>query len=367
MMVIPTLDQSGAEKQFSLVASQLPRDEFDVRVVALTRGGPLEEPLREAGIPVHILNKRWKFDPGAMWQLRSLIAEHQPDVLNTWLFAANAYGRMVGRFGGHSPRIIISERCVDSWKAGWQHWLDRRLLARTDRVIANSASVADFYAKRGVPEEQLSVITNGVAVPPLPNMSRLEFLVKNNLPSDAKLIFSIGRLAPQKRLQDLLWGMQILKQADPRFHLIICGDGPQRYSLPRYAQQVECDDVVRFLGHRDDASSLLHLADVFWLGSEFEGMSNSLMEAMACGKPVVVSDIPANRELVQHGEEGFVANLGDGPGFAQFTLKMENEDGLSQHMGDKGRQKMERDFSVHEMIDEYAEVFRTEALVLARN
>lgn len=364
MMVIPTLDQSGAEKQFTLVASRLPRDEFDVRVVALTRGGPLELPLRESEIPVDILNKRWKFDPGTMWQLRGLVARHQPHILNTWLFAANAYGRMVGRFGGSTPRIIISERCVDSWKAGWQHWLDKRLLGRTDRVIANSPSVANFYRNRGVPDDRLTVIPNGVQVPPVPTMSRTEFLVRQDLPSDSRLIFTIGRLAPQKRLRDLLWAMQILKQADPTFKLILCGDGPERFTLKRYAEEVECSDMVRFMGHREDASSLLHLADLFWLGSEFEGMSNSLMEAMACGKPVVVSSIPANQELVQHGVEGYVANLGDAPGFAQFTLKIMSNPELIRSMGTAGHAKMEREFGVANMVDRYAEAFRAEAAVL---
>lgn len=366
-MVIPTLDQSGAEKQFTLVASQLPREEFEVRVIALTRGGPLEQPLLDQGIPVDVLNKRWKFDPGTLWQLRSLLSKYQPDILSTWMFAANAYGRLVGRMGSDSPRIVISERCVDSWKASWQHWLDRRLLSRTDRVIANSPSVAEFYRERGVPAERLSVIVNGVQEPPQPNMARLEFLVRQDLPQDARLIFTIGRLAPQKRLRDLLWGMQILKQADPRYRLIICGDGPEKFSLPQYAREVDCADVVRFLGHREDASSLLHLADIFWLGSEFEGMSNSLMEAMACGKPVVVSSIPANQRLVSHGVEGYVANLGDGPGFAQFTLKILADPALARQMGERGRFKMQSEFSVQEMVAGYAEVFRSEASARTEN
>lgn len=366
MMVIPTLDQSGAEKQFTLVATHLPRDEFDIRVVALTRGGPLEAPLRELGIPVEILNKRWKFDPGTLWQLRGLIAEHQPDVISTWLFAANAYGRLVGRLSADWPRIVISERCVDEWKAGWQHWLDRRLLGRTDRVVANSASVAEFYRKRGIPQDQLSVITNGVERPQEQACSRTEFLVTNDLPSNAKLIFVIGRLAPQKRLRDLLWAIQLLRQANPDCYLIICGDGPERFSLPRHAQELECTEHVRFLGHREDASRLLHLADVFWLGSEFEGMSNSLMEAMSCGKPVVVSDIPANRDLVQHEVEGFIADVGDAPGFAQFTLRLIENPTLAREMGERAAEKMMRDYSVEHMVQAYADVFRTEAALVSQ-
>lgn len=366
MMVIPTLDQSGAEKQFTLVATHLPREEFEIRVVALTRGGPLESPLRDHEIPVNILNKRWKFDPGTMWQLRGLIGDFRPDVISTWLFAANAYGRLVGRISGDWPRIVVSERCVDEWKAGWQHWLDRRLMQRTDRVIANSQSVAEFYRRRGVAPDRLTVIPNGVITPSEPTCSRTEFLVRQDLPSDAKLIFVTGRLAPQKRLRDLLWAIQLLRQADPRCYLIICGDGPERFSLPQHARNLECLEHVRFLGHREDASSLLHLADVFWLGSEFEGMSNSLMEALACGVPVVVSDIPPNRELVTHGEEGFIVDVGDSPGFAQFTLKLIEDAELAAQLGAGAARRMARDYSVAAMVASYADVFRSEAALAQR-
>ncbi|MGZ0166573.1 MAG: glycosyltransferase, partial [Planctomycetales bacterium] len=118
-LLIPTLDRSGAEKQLTHLAIGLPRDEFDVEVVALTRGGPYEEQLKAAGIPLTIIGKRWKFDPFALRRLGKLIADKQPDILHTWLFAANAYGRMAV---GSNPvsKVVVSERCVDSWKANWQ-------------------------------------------------------------------------------------------------------------------------------------------------------------------------------------------------------------------------------------------------------
>jgi hypothetical protein len=94
--IIPTLDQSGAEKQLTLLARGLPREEFDVRVCAMTRGGPLEADLAAAGIPVTVLGKRWKFDPYAFWRLWRLIKQIKPDLVHTWIFAANAYGRAAG-------------------------------------------------------------------------------------------------------------------------------------------------------------------------------------------------------------------------------------------------------------------------------
>lgn len=358
LIIIPTLDRSGAEKQFSLLATRLPRDAFDVRLLALSRGGPLLELLEEHAVPVRILDKRGKFDPRTLRRIRSEIREWQPDVLLSCLFAGNAYARLATLGLRHRPVTVISERCVDSWKAGWQLWLDRRLASRTDCLVANSASVARFYEEQGFPAEKITVIPNGVETPPVPAITREEFLRERQLPDEARLVAYVGRLAPQKRLKELIWAAQLLRQADERAHLLLIGDGPQRRELELYARDVECTGHVHFLGHREDAASLLHLVDVFWLGSEFEGMSNSLMEAMACGKPVVVSDIPPNRELVEPGREGWVVQLGDSIGYAQYTRKLLEDPPLARTMGDAGRMRMDQSCSIETMVETYADLMR---------
>ena len=116
---------------------------------------------------------------------------------------------------------------------------------------------------------------------------------------------------------------------------------------------------VRFLGHRSDAASLLHHADVVWLASEFEGMSNSLMEAMACGRPIVATAIPPNQELIQHGTHGYLVNVGDTAGFAQFTLKLLNDSDLSSRLETASRERVATELSVPRMIERYVELYRS--------
>ena len=355
-LLIPTLGQSGAEKQLMLLATGLPRAEYDVRVTCLTKGGPYVAALQEAGIPVTILGKKFQCDPWAFFRLRKHLRKRQPDILHTWMFAANSYGRMALP-RGTPTRVIVSERCVDSWKS-WQLWVDRRLVNRTDCLVGNSQAVVDFYRPLGYPESKLRVIPNGVEVPATPSQSREAFLQELQLPEDAKLVMFVGRLAPQKRVPDLLWAMQLLRQADPRAYLVIVGDGPLRASLEQYAREVEVLSHVRFLGHRPDAASLLHHADVVWLASEFEGMSNSLMEAMACGRPIVASAIPPNQELIQHGVHGYLVNLGDTAGFAQFTLKLLNDSDLAARLGTAARDWVDTELSLRRMVERHIEMYR---------
>jgi glycosyltransferase involved in cell wall biosynthesis len=362
LLVIPTLDQSGAEKQFTLLAMGLPRDQFEVHAIALTRGGPYEKILNEHGIPLTILKKRWKFDPFCLRRLARLIREIQPDVIHTWLFAANSYVRMLAGGPGQPP-VVVSERCVDSWKSGWQLTLDRWQIPRTARLVGNSNSVADFYRQQKFPDDRIRVVPNGIEPPAATtdvSTSERDCLRAEvcGLPPNAKVLGYVGRLARQKRILDLLWVIVLLKDVDPNFYLVFVGDGPERDALEQFARDMNIEQNVKFLGHRQDIPALLPLFDVFLLASDFEGMSNSVMEAMAASLPVVASDITANRELVFDGVTGYLFPVGDRTACARAILFLFEQPERAQRMGIAGRQRMETEFSVQNMVDRYAEIYR---------
>jgi glycosyltransferase involved in cell wall biosynthesis len=357
-LMIPTLDRSGAEKQFTLLASGLPRDLFDVHVLLLTRSGPYEKPLRSAGIPITLLGKRFKLDVAAFWRLRSWLKHLKPDIIHTWLFAANAYGRLASRVVP-AAKLVVSERCVDSWKRGWQLWLDQRLIRRTDRLVGNSQSVVEFYRKLGIPAAKLVCIPNGIDCPPPMVVDRSRLLTELGWPEDSFVAGFIGRLAEQKRVDDLIFSVETLRQTRPRLKLLVVGDGPLRERLERFTRDVGCSEHVRFLGHRDDVDRWLAFMDVFCLASSFEGMSNSLMEAMAASKPVVVSDIPPNRELVIQGETGFLSPVGDRVAYMQFLRLLIDDADLRRRLGNAGRRRMEENFSVAQMVRRYTELYDT--------
>lgn len=358
VLLIPTLDRSGAEKQCALLATRLPKDRFDVHVIALTREGPYADLLKAHAIPLTVIGKRAKFDPFTLLRLRAELRRLQPDVLHTWLFAANAYGRLCS---GVVPKvkIVVSERCVDSWKANWQLWLDRRLIGRTDRLVGNSASVVDFYRDQGIPPDKLVCIPNGIDIEKqdvAPDVVSLRH--EMNLPPDAYVAGFIGRLARQKRIEDLIWAVETLRQIRHGLHLAVIGDGPERQRLVEFTQNVHCTEHVTFMGHREDAVRFLKAMNVFCLASSFEGMSNSVMEAMAAGLPVIASDIPPNRELVLQGVTGFLCKLGDTVGFMQFLRRLIDEPGLGERLGNAGRERIRNEFSVQRMVDRYADLYQ---------
>ncbi len=355
--IIPTLDRSGAEKQLVLLAKGLPRDEFDVHVCALSRLGPLADDLQRAGIPVTCIDKQRKFDPPAWWRLRQHIRALRPDLVQTWLFAANAYGRTAALRAGVA-HLVASERCVDEWKAWHELALDRRLAKHTDAIVVNSRGVQSFYQQQGIPAEKLRLIHNGVAPLPESKTTSEELLAELELPPGTRLVGAVGRLWQQKRLKDLIWATDLLHVLRDDVHLLVIGDGPQREALVRYARQCQVADHVHFLGMRHDVPRLMAHFDLLWLASSFEGLPNVVMEAMSAGVPVVASDIPGNRELVVSGETGFLVPLGDRAAYARFAHKILEDPALRAQLGSAARQRIACEFTVEAMVAAHAALYR---------
>lgn len=355
--VIATLDRGGAEKQLALLATHLPRDEFDVHVCALTRGGPLEGELRDAGIPVSILGKRWKYDPLAWWTLRRHICELKPDLVQTWLFTANAYGRTAACSAG-VRRIVASEHCVDLWKSGGHLAIDRRLARKTDAVVGVSHAVTEFYRQQGIPPEKLHTIHYGIA-PAAPSCVSHDALCDElALPRGSRLIGAIGRLWHQKRIKDLIWATDLLKVIRDDVHLLIIGDGPLRDSLEQFRDDCVIEDKVHFLGQRHDVARLLPHFDLLWLASSYEGLPNVVMEAMAAGVPVVATDIPGTTELVTHDQTGFLVPVGDRAGLARFAEKILSDSPLRERLAAAGKARIAAEFSVERCVEKYSQLYR---------
>jgi len=358
LQVIPTLDRAGAEKQMVMLAGGLPRDRFQVEVAALTRLGPLQADLEAAGVPVTLIGKRFKLDPFAFRRLERLMKSKRFDVVQTWIFAANVYGRLAAR-AAKLPIVITAEMAADHWKSRAHLAIDRRLARWTDRIVGNSEAVVDFYRKAGLPEDRLARIVSGIVPrePPIedPKAIRAEF----GVPEDVFVLLFAGRLYPQKGVNDLLHALDLLQHVRPKLRTWIAGDGPLRERLTEYARAVRLleGDTVRFLGQREDLPRLLAAADALVLPSLYEGLPNVVLEAMSFAKPVVATAAPGTTEVVIDGETGLLAPLQAPTELARALLKVIDDPELARRLGAAGRARVLEHFQADTMIDQFARLY----------
>jgi glycosyltransferase involved in cell wall biosynthesis len=356
LQLIPTLDRSGAEKQMVLLARGLPRDRFQVEVATLTRLGPLEADLKQAGVPVTSFRKRFKVDPIASCRLFGFLKAGTFDVVQTWIFAANTYGRLAA-LAARVPVVVASEMAVDQWKGPGQLAIDRWLARRTDRVVGNSNAVVEFYRRAGVPDGRLAMIYSGIAAEEPPPIDRAATRAALGLPADAPLMIYVGRLAAQKGVDDLIRAIDLLQHVRPHLRAWIVGDGPLRIPLEDMAHAFQLDPMVRFLGHRDDVPNLLAAADLLVLPSLYEGLPNVVLEAMRFRKPVVATSAPGTTELVIEGETGRLVPVQDAPALAEAIRNVLDDPDLARRLGEAGRARVDSHFRAETMITRFAELY----------
>lgn len=310
-LIVPTLDQGGAEKQLVMLACGLDRSLFKPSVIVLTRTGPLESQLRSAGVDVHVIGKNATADPWAWYQLLRTIRRIKPQIVHTWIFAANAYGRTAA-LCAKVPVVVGSERSVDPWKGTWQLTIDRFLAKRTHGISTNSQGVVDFYHDHGVDKSNFTIIPNGIEPRQADQeISRQSAFERLRIPASHKLILSIGRLWHQKGYKDLIWSAEMLRILRNDISYVVLGEGPERQRLEAYRDNIRGGAAVHLLGHRTDAKQILPHADLFWNGSLYEGQSNGILEAMQAGVPVLATDIPGNRDLIENEKTGILFQVGD--------------------------------------------------------
>lgn len=356
LYVIAGLGRGGAEKQLYLLLKYLDHAAFAPTVVSLSEGGAWAAPLRELGVPVIELPRRRSFEAGRFLRLYNLVRKARPDILQTFLFSDSVYGLLAGRLA--RVPILVGSRRIDTYGDS-RSGLRRVNLALTrwaDAVICN-AETSLAYVPPGLRARHV-VIRNGIeAVPP----SRARPAVREALgiPLDAPVVGGAGRLVAAKNHRRFVDVAATVLTERPDAFFLLAGGGPLYDDLQAYVRALGREGRVRLLGLRGDVPDLFGALDVFLLTSDREGLSNTTMEAMMAGLPCVVTDAGGNRELVQDGKTGFVCAGGRVTDMAARVRELLDDPALRRRLGDRGRARMETEFSPRAMADATAGLYRT--------
>jgi glycosyltransferase involved in cell wall biosynthesis len=338
--VIATLDRGGSESQLVYLATGLDRSRFDPVVICLTRGGPLESKLADAQITTFILHKRCRLDLVALRRLTELLCLLRPDLVHTWLFTANAYGRWAALRCG-VPHLVASERSTDPAKP-WLHCLiDRWLARRTDCIVANCQAVREVYLHRlGLPAESIPVIPNGLDLSPTTSESRRELREREGLPADAFLFVTATRLERSKAVDDVVRAFALVSSQVPQGYLLVAGDGSELGRLTDLAARLGVGGKVIFLGEVENARGVLEV----------------VLEAMAAGTPVVATAVGGVPEVVADGQTGHLVPIRRPDELARRMLVLAQDRGLRERLGRSGRERV-GEFTMERMVGGYEELY----------
>jgi len=363
---IGSLRLGGAEKQLAELICRLPRERFEQSLVLLQGGGPLVERVRAAGCPVLELNysqKFKKFDPRcyaamghALGRYIRHLRERRPHILHAQLYWANVLSVVAGRLA-RVPVIVTSRLQLSNYKFGRPMLQKIENVANrwTTAVFVNSEAVRrDVLAHEKIAPAKLKVIYNGVVLEnfgrPDPEPLRREFEIQ---PGQIVLT-AVANLHPYKGHDDLLRATASLIGKYPNLRVILPGrDQGMRSRLEELIKELKLEAAVRLIGERKDVPQILALADIVIHPSHEEGFSNSILEAMAAGKPLVVTDVGGNPEAVLDGRNGYVVPARSPQALAAALDSLIGNAELRERMGRASRQRIEEDFAIERMMERF--------------
>ena len=292
----------GAERQLAYLAAEQSRRGSRVEV-ALLFDGPNGDRLRRNGVTIRALSHRGIHDPYLLVQLIRLIRRTKPDVVQTWLRQMDILGGMAAKW----TRVpwVLSER---SSALGYPPDLKNRvrvsLAARAHAIVSNSAGGDAYWQSCGHNRERRFVIHNGL---PWDEIERAPSYRPDSGPSrnGQRIVLYAGRVSSEKNVNNMISGIRKAADQVP-LRAYICGNGVMQPEVKNLLHLNELSGVISLQGYITDVWSWMKGADVFMSLSLIEGQPNAVLEAIACGCPVVLSDIPAHREIVPAEMASFV-------------------------------------------------------------
>ena len=365
--VVYHLGVGGLENGLVNLVNRLPAAEFRHMIICLTDFTEFAQRIQRDDVEIIALHKR----PGHDWrmfvELFRLFRRRKPDIV-------------------HSRNLASLEAQIPAWLAGirsrihgehgrdvsdmdgtnWKYILQRRAISPfVHHYIALSRDLEGYLeGKIRVPARRITRIINGVDVGLFrPPETRSRGVLPKDFASATDLVIgTVGRLEPIKDQGTLVRAFIELAERYPahraRLRLVIVGDGSTRQALRELLADRQLAGQVWFAGSREDVPKLMQAMDVFVLPSLAEGISNTIMEAMACGLPVVATDVGGNAELVVEEKSGFLVPRDDPSQMATALSSYLETPEIVEQQGQAARDRAEQAFSLAVMVDSYRRVYR---------
>jgi L-malate glycosyltransferase len=356
--LVLTLCPGGAER-LAIELSRRLADRFGMTVICLEDRGALAGALDANGIEVIAIRRRQGFRPSLARTIAQLTRRHGIDVLHCQQYSPYVYGSLA-RLLRPSLRVIYTEhgRLGDGPPSAKRKAINPLLAPLTQGIYAVSEDLRRHMLAEGFPASRVSVITNGIDVGGAPGeFERRRAREELRIPADALVFGTAARLDPVKDLGTLIDAFAKLHWAVKGARLLILGDGPERDELVRRARVLRMSESVLFAGYRADVRALLPACDVYVNSSVSEGISLTILEAMAARLPVLATRVGGTPEVVNDGDTGALVAARDADALAGAMLAIARDEGRRHRFAANGRAIVEARFTLDRMIDDYARAY----------
>jgi glycosyltransferase involved in cell wall biosynthesis len=345
LYLIGQLRSGGSERQLYYLLKTINRTYYRPAVVVwdFREADTYVAKIRALGIPIYSLASGLS-RVMKLWALRGLLSQIRPEVVHSYSFYTNFAAFWATR--GTKAIALGSVRGDFEWtKEGTGAFLGR-LSSRwpSDQIFnSDAAAQAAQRCKSMFSPKNCLAVRNGID---------LECFSHLPLPANGQVqILGVGSLFAVKRWDRLVSGALVLKQRGANFSIRIVGDGPLRDLLKQQAQDLGVSDQVELAGYSDNVPGFMGVSNFLVHTSDAEGCPNVVMEAMACGRAVVATDVGDVPFLVENGKTGFVVARGDDAKLLDRLLTLITNRDLCRRMGEAGRAKAEREFGLHRLVE----------------
>lgn len=369
MFVITSMPVGGAETLLVELVRRLDRTRFKPELCCLKQFGPLGEVL--AGeVPAFTGLLAHKYDFAVLRRLTRLMRQRRIDAVVT--VGTGGDKMFWGRLAGWLAGVPVICSALHSTGLPDHVELPNRLLAPiTDAFIAVAEPHGRYLAEHeGCPIGKVRVIPNGVDTarfhPRWPDRALQQEL---NLAPGMPVVGIVAALRPEKHHELFLQAAALIRSAIAEARFLIVGEGPQREKLQSLAAELSLGESVHFLGTRSDVPEVLSLLDVLMLTSHMEANPISILEAMACEKPVVATRVGSVPQTVDDGKTGYLAPPGDAQQLADRVIDLLHHPNQAATMGRAGREQVLSRWSIDRTIEGYqdliAEIYASKAAAQA--
>jgi len=362
--VLPNLERGGTERHVLDLASRLDRTRYRPFVMTTAGGGPLQADLEARGIPVHVLEypgmglrsglagPPFRQAVSFFAAFRRILRSEATEIVHAYLPAGNVLG-MAAALGAGVRVRIVSKRALCRYKEGHPLFSALEDLANlaAHAVMVNSRAVAEEVRRtERFAARKMFLVYNGVEIEaglyePARPPEEL------GLPAGARLVTYVANLREDKAHLCLVEAAAAVAAAVPQVRFLFVGaEGREAPAVRRRIAELGLSNRVLLAGPRSHVGAILGASAVVAHPGEQEGFSNAILEAMAAARPVVASRAGGNPEAVVHGETGFLAPPGDARAFAGAILRLLRDPDLARAMGEAGRKRAARFFSMDAMV-----------------